>query len=54
MQTQPDRAAPQADFTIDFDAPARKGWGAFTKFLFWNVAAAIFILLSIACLTVWR
>jgi hypothetical protein len=54
MQTQPDHAAPQTDFEIDFDSPSRKGWGFFTKFLFWNVASAVFILLLIAALTVWR
>jgi hypothetical protein len=39
---------------VDFDTHAQKGWGFFSKFLFMNVAAAAFILLLIASVTVWR
>lgn len=54
MTAQPDHIAQDTGFDVDFDAPAKKGWGFFTKFLFWNIAAAVFILLFIGCLTVWR
>ena len=38
---------------VDFDAPAKKGWAFFTKFLLWNIISCIVILLFVGLLTVW-
>ncbi len=54
MKAQPDHTAQDADFDVDFDAPAQKGWSYFTKFLFWNIVMAAGGLIVIAALTVWR
>ncbi|MDE1905455.1 MAG: hypothetical protein KGH75_03275 [Rhodospirillales bacterium] len=54
MSAQPDHSAQITGDEVDFDSPAQKGWSFFTKFLFWNIVAAIGALLFIGALTVWR
>ena len=52
MQAQAEHGTDVVE-NVDFDAPAKKGWAFFTKFLLWNIIGCIATLLLVGLLTVW-
>jgi hypothetical protein len=48
MQAQAEHGTELVE-TVDFDAPSKKGWDFFTKFLLWNIIiwGGVLVLLAI-------